>query len=111
MGSLPRQMDWYNSLTDVLSQQGITDVETIEISSNLHALRFKTTHFTPFYVFLGSAGAAAGGGGGGGCSMSPNGQGSLVEFLLPYIGLTVVMTILKLQDKCKKKVRDIAKSG
>ncbi len=103
---------WYNPLTSVLSQQGITDIETVEISSTLHALRFKTAHFTQFLV--GGAIAAAvggGGGGGGGCSISPNGQGNIVEFLLPYIGLVVVMIILKLQDKHKKKMHDIAKSG
>ena len=103
---------WYNPLTSVLSQQGITDVETVEISSTLHALCFKTTHFTQFLVG-GSIAAAAvgGGGGGGGCSMSPNGQGSIVEFLLPYIGLTVVMTILKLRNKQKKNVHNITGSG
>lgn len=103
---------WYNSLTDELSQQGITDVETIEISQTLHALRFKTTHFTPFYILLASTGAAAsgGGGGGGGCSMSPDSQASAVELLLPYIGLIVVMVVLKLQDKRKRKARNITKS-
>jgi uncharacterized repeat protein (TIGR02543 family) len=102
---------WYNSLTDELSQQGITDVETIEISQTLHALRFKTTHFTPFYVFLVPAGAvASGGGGGGGCSMSPDSQASAAELLLPYIGLTVMMVVLKLKDKRKRKARNITKS-
>ena len=100
---------WYNSLTAELSQQGITNVESIEISPTLHALRFKTTHFTPFYILLVSAGAAAseGGGGGGGCSMSPDSQASIVELLLPYIGLTVVMVVLKLKDKRKRKARNI----
>ncbi len=98
---------WYDPLTDLLSQQGITDVEIIEISSTLYALRFKTTHFTQFLVGdTLDAVVGGGGGGGGGCSMSPNGQGSIVEFLLPYIGLAVVMTILKLQDKRKKKMHD-----
>jgi hypothetical protein len=103
---------WYNSLTDAFSQQGITDVETIVVSPTLHALRFKTTHFTPFYVFLVSAGAAAsgGGGGGGGCSMSPGSQASIVELLLPYLGLTVTMVALKLKDKRTKKARNITKS-
>jgi len=41
---------WYNPLTDELSQEGITDVETIVISSTLHALRFKTTHFSLFIL-------------------------------------------------------------
>ena len=41
---------WYNKLTDALSQQGITNVETIAISPTLYALRFKTYHFTQFIV-------------------------------------------------------------
>ena len=48
---------WYNSRTGGLSQQGITDVEIIVMSSTLHALSFKTMHFTPFYL-LGSAAVA-----------------------------------------------------
>jgi hypothetical protein len=52
---------WYNPLTTTLSQEGITDVETIVISPTLHALRFKTTHFTQFLIG-GIFGAAAGGG-------------------------------------------------
>jgi hypothetical protein len=103
---------WYNSLTDALSQQGITDVETIKVSPSLHALRFKTTHFTPFYIFLvsGAAGAAASGGGGGGCSMSPDSQASVVELILPYIGLTVAMVVLKMRDRRKRKALNITKS-
>ncbi len=100
---------WYNSLTNTLSQQGITDVQAIVISSNLHALRFKTTHFSPF-ILGGALGGLLGGGGGGGCSMSPNSQDSIVELLLPYIGLAVAMLILKLRDRRKRKAHNIAKS-
>jgi len=92
---------WYDSLTGALSQQGITDIEIIELSASLHALRFKTTHFTPYVVLaaVATAGAAGGGGGGGGgCSISPAGQGNVVEFLVPYLGLAVVMLVLKLRD-------------
>ena len=107
---------WYNSLTDELSQQGITDVTTIIVSSSLHALRFNTTHFTPFYIFLGDADdsgdadavVTGGGGGGGGCSMSPDSQASVVEMLLPYIGLTIAMVILKLRDRRKRKTCNMA---
>jgi hypothetical protein len=70
----------------------------------LYALRFKTTHFTPFYLLLGAGAAAAGGGGGGGgCSISAGGEGNIVEFLLPYIGLAVVMAIIKLRDNRNRK--------
>ncbi|MBA7468865.1 hypothetical protein ES707_04121 [subsurface metagenome] len=103
---------WYNSLTDELSQQGITNVTTITVSSTVHALRFNTTHFTPFYVFLGSVAASSiAGGGGGGCSMSPDCQASAAELLLPYIGLTAAMVVLKLRDRRKRKARNITKSG
>jgi hypothetical protein len=100
---------WYNPLTGTLSQEGITNVENIVISSTLHALRFRTTHFTQFLVGGGIA-AAAGGGGGGGCSISPNSQGSIAEFILPYIALSVAMTILKLRDRRKKKAHKITES-
>ncbi len=50
---------WFDSLTGALSQQGITDIRDITISSSLHALSFKTTHFTAFYVLVGGGGAAA----------------------------------------------------
>ena len=101
---------WYNPLTGTLSQDGITNVENIVISSTLHALRFRTTHFTQFLVGGGIAAVAAGGGGGGGCSISPNSQGSIAEFILPYIALSVAMTILKLRDRRKKKARKITES-
>jgi hypothetical protein len=97
---------WYNSLTGALSQQGISGVQDIVISPTLHALQFKTTHFTPFYLLLASG---RGGGGGGGCSMSVCGEGDIdiVEFLLPYVGLAVVMLVLKLWDRRNRKVHGI----
>ncbi|MCJ7730635.1 MAG: putative Ig domain-containing protein, partial [Sedimentisphaerales bacterium] len=67
---------WYNTLAGALSQQGITDVETIVISPTLHALSFKTTHFTQFLVGGSSGGSSeggGGGGGGGGCALSSPG--------------------------------------
>jgi len=101
---------WYNPLTGLYSQEGITDVEVIQISSGLYALRFKTTHFSIF----GGGGSFddifGGGGGGGGCSMSPNSQDSIAGLLLPYIGLAVAMVILKLRDRRKRKAHNITKS-
>jgi hypothetical protein len=80
---------WCDSRSGDFSQQGITDVEVIVITPTLHALRFKTTHFTPFYVALASGATtstASGGSGGGCCSMSPtlgpewpNGRSNVVE--------------------------------
>jgi hypothetical protein len=99
---------WYDSRIGDLSQQGITDVEIIVITPTLHALRFKTTHLTPFYALLGTAAGGGGGGGGGGCSLSPGGHGSIGEFLIPYLGLAVVMAILKLRDARNRGARNIA---
>jgi hypothetical protein len=93
---------WYNPLTAALSQEGITDIEDITISPTLHALRFKTTHFTQFLIGGGSV--LGSGGGGGGCSISCNNQGSVIEFLLPYIGLIGVMIIIKCKDIRNRKV-------
>jgi len=100
---------WYDSRAwyDPLSQQGITDIETIVITSSLHALRFKTTHFTPFYVVLGPAiatiaetvSSSDGGGGGGGCSLSHSRDGSILEYFLPYGALALCMIILKRRDR------------
>jgi len=95
---------WYDSLTGALSQQGITDVKDIVISPTLHALQFKTTHFTQFYVGVGSgSGDSGGSGGGGGCSISATGDGSIIEFLVPYIGLAAVVAVLKLRDVRNRK--------
>ena len=99
---------WYDILLCSLSQEGISNIEIIEISPTLNALRFQTTHFTQFLV--GGEIIGGGGGGGGGCSMSPNSQGNIVEFLLPYFGLAVVMTIIKLRDKQRKKTHNIIES-
>jgi hypothetical protein len=97
----------YNPLTDTLTQQDITDVQTIVISSTLHALQFKTTHFSQFLVGGSVNGGSSGGGGGGGCSMSANSQAGIVDLLLPYIGLTAAMVVLKLRDRRKKKALNI----
>jgi len=100
---------WYNSRTGDRSQQGITDIEIIVLTPSLHALRFKTTHLTPFYALLGTPAGGSGGGGGGGCSVSPAGQGSILELLVPCIGLAVVMAILKLRDARNRGAGNIAK--
>ena len=113
---------WYNSLTGALSQQGITNIENLKISSTLYALRFTTTHFTPFYLLLAGGDAAdsssssssgsggGGGGGGGGCSISAGGEANFLEFTVPYIGLSIVMVILKLRDRRNQKTRSNTES-
>jgi hypothetical protein len=92
---------WYNTSTGQLSQQGITDVQTLTISPTLMAVQFKTTHFTQFVV-VESAGAigSSGGGGGGGCSMGA--QANPTDFFLPYAGLGVVMVAIKRHDVKKR---------
>ncbi len=87
-------------------------IRDIPVSPSLHALSFKTTHFTAFYLFAGGGAAAivgGGGGGGGGCSVSvsASGEGNIVEYILPYIGLAVIMTILKMRDIRDRKARNI----
>ncbi len=97
---------WFNSMTGTLSQQGITNIRDIVISTTLHAVSFEATHFTPFYLLEGSAAAlGGGGGGGGGCSVSAGNEGNIVEFVLPYIVLFVVMAILKMRDVRYRNIR------
>jgi hypothetical protein len=87
----------------VLSQQGITDIKDIVISPTLHAVSFKTTHFTPFYVVEGTAGGIGGGGGGGGCALTATDEGTVAEFLLPYLALAAAMLMLRLRDVRNRK--------
>jgi len=96
---------WYDSLTGALSQQGITEVENVVLSSNLNALRFKTTHFTPFYVVGGDTdvGTTDSGGGGGGCSISATGSGSPGQLLVPYAIVAVVMAVIRRRDSKKAR--------
>lgn len=99
---------WYDSLTGALSQQGITDVENIVVSSDLNALRFKTTHFTAFYLVAsdsetGSATVGASSGGGG-CSISTTGNGSPKELLVPYAAIATIMIILRRRDNKRRRL-------
>lgn len=96
---------WYNSVTGAMSRQGINNIEIIEISSNLHALRFTTTHLTPYYALGGttatsSTTSSSSGGGGGGCMLSdPSREGNMLEYFLPYAVLGLFMFVLKLKDR------------
>jgi hypothetical protein len=103
---------WYDSRAfyNPLSQQGITNTQNIVITPSLHALRFKTTHFTPFYVLPGPAtdtvsdtNSDNGGGGGGGCSLSYSKDESILEYFLPYGVLALFMFILKRRDRRYRK--------
>ncbi|MEN6575342.1 MAG: putative Ig domain-containing protein [Phycisphaerales bacterium] len=100
-GDYQAQAYWYNSLTGALSQQGITDIENITISDNVYALRFKTTHFTPYYVVADDAQVLtfSSNDGGGGCSVSTSADGSPRHLLVPYGIVVVAMVILRRRDR------------
>jgi hypothetical protein len=106
---------WYDSLTGALSQQGITQVESVVLSSNLNALRFKTTHFTAFYLV--ASDSASGdtttsvlrGTGAGGCSMSATGKGSPKDLLIPYAAIAAIMIILRRRDRRRQRLMESAK--
>ena len=104
---------WYDALTGGFSQQGITDIHDVAVSSTLHALQFKTTHFTPYYVLSGDAVTAVdtssgGGGGGGGCSLSVGGHGSPTELIVPFLMVALTVVILKRRDLRNGPVQDEA---
>jgi len=100
---------WYNIQTGNFSQSGVSNIEHIIISPTLHAIRYKTTHFTQYVVARESESSQLpGGDGGGGCSMSRYGygQGALYEiigYFLPYIMLAVVLLVLKQRNAHKSK--------
>ena len=60
-----------------------------------HYLEVEVDHFSAFQP--------GGGGGGGGCAISPNGQGNMVEYMLPYVFYVVVLLIIKLKDARNRK--------
>ncbi len=99
---------WYDSLTGALSQQGITEVENLVISPTLNALRFKTTHFTPFYLVAGDAdlGSVTADGAAGGCSVSTTGSGSVRDILVPYLIVAVAMLAFRRSDRKRQRLAD-----
>ncbi|MHC4517824.1 MAG: putative Ig domain-containing protein [Planctomycetota bacterium] len=100
---------WYDSLTGALSQIGITDVENIVIATDLNALRFKTTHPTPFYLVAGDTDSSevsdsfGSSSSPGGCSVSPTGSGSPKESLVPYGLIAMVMVALRRRDRRRRQ--------
>lgn len=106
---------WYVSQTGTLSQQDITNIQVLDLSDTLKALRFRTTHFTPYYLLESfvdedgdgtwdgdDGGSSGGGGGGGGCSLSHASRESVIAFLLPYAALAVYMILLRRKDRKQK---------
>lgn len=107
---------WYVSQTGTLSQEGISNIQVLDLSSTLKALRFRTTHFTPYYLLESYVddgggdgddgdgswdgdGSSGGGGGGGGCSVSPGSGGDVFGYLVPYMGLAAAMIALRVRDR------------
>jgi hypothetical protein len=99
---------WYDSLTGALTQQGITDIENLVISDDLNALRFRTTHFTPFYLVAGVGDAGESPEGwlpvGGGCSVSSTGRGSPMDLLVPYGLIALVMIVVRRRDYLRRRM-------
>jgi PKD repeat protein len=96
---------WYDSVTGSLSQQGITDIQNLYVSSKLSALQFRTTHFTPFYLVEADANGAAvtdTGGASGGCAISSGEEGSPGQLLAPYVAIGAIMIILRRRDRRKR---------
>ena len=96
---------WYDSLTGVFSQQGITDIQDIVVSPTLHAMRFKTTHFTPYYIMPAQIIVAAdtASTGGSGCSLSVSGNGSPNEMIIPFAIVALTMLILRRRDLKRRR--------
>jgi hypothetical protein len=102
-GGNPPVPGWYDARTGTVSQQGIADVQTLNISSSIRALRFKATHFTPYVLLPASTtSAGASGGGGGGCSLSAQKEGDPLAYFIPYVALAVVMGILRRRDTARR---------
>lgn len=97
---------WYDSQTSTLSQQGISNIQRLTISATLRAVRFRTTHFTPYALAEAYDGGGGGrsGGGGGGCALTPRGSSCSLDFLVPYLALAAVILCLKLRDRRSRRI-------
>ena len=65
---------WYDSNIGSVNQEGISNVEIIKLSSNLHAIRFTTTHLTRYYALLEADDNGKGGGNNGKNDKSQKGR-------------------------------------
>ncbi|MBL7186800.1 MAG: DUF11 domain-containing protein, partial [Phycisphaerae bacterium] len=101
---------WYNLETATWSQDGITNVQHND-TSDPHTVSFQTTHFTIFAgggsttIPVTPSGGSYHGGSGGGCSLSPNRQGNVVEFLLPYIAYVIVLLAISRVDARRRRAK------
>jgi uncharacterized repeat protein (TIGR02543 family) len=91
---------WFNSATSAFTDQGVTNVQDITVASGLHALRFNTTHFTPYLVVEEVPGTT--GGSGGGCSLTVGGEDDVAGYFAPYLLLAAVVLALRLTDRRRR---------
>ncbi len=101
LGDEPPTPLWYDSQTGSLSQRGITDIEHLVLSPTVEAIRFKTTHFTPYYLVSTASidEITAGSGGGGGCSLSSgHATSDPFGYFIPYLLVVGIVTALRLRD-------------
>ncbi len=90
---------WYDSRTGSLSQEGITDIEHVALSPTVAAMRFKTTHFTPYYLISASAmDEIAAGSAGGGCSLSYGNNADPMAYFVPYLLIAFIMAGFRIRD-------------
>ncbi len=103
---------WYNTQIGAWSTTGVSNIKHLDdtapnIAAGLHAVQFDITHFTTF----GASATAVpptgggGGGGGGGCSVSPQGQGGIAEFVLPYAALVTVLLLVTWIDSRRPRTK------
>jgi hypothetical protein len=97
---------WYDSLTDSLSQEGITDIVDVHAASGLRMLQFKTSHFTAFYLVSGVDGSSSSSSGGGGCSLSDGDHSDPVGYFIPYVLIASIMMGLRIRD-AKRRARPL----
>ena len=104
---------WYNTETGQFSQSAITNIEHLVLSPTLHAIRYKTTHFTQYVLaYQPASEGTPGGGGGGGCSLSRyesggrNGSQEIVSYLLPYL----ILAAGYLVSRCRMTIRNKVQS-
>jgi len=72
-------------------------------SSDGTYLEVQVDHFSVFLPGGSVPGVVPGGGGDGGCAISPNGQGNVIEYMLPYVFYVVVLLTIKLKDARNRK--------
>jgi len=92
---------WYDD-TEESEKWKTTGISDVEVNPTNRTVTFKTTHFTIFGTG-GEEGDSESAVYDYGCSVSPYGEGSVLEFLLPYALIAIAVTVLKLKNKRKNR--------